>query len=267
TTPLFTDYSYKLRSMALPEGTQMSYTGEGLFNFPNNTIFTKTFYYYNDERNPSLGKKIIETRVLIKQNGEWKMGNYLWNNEQTDALLDETNYNHYLNITWVQMDGSSRTIEYEVPNMVNCNQCHDIGSITPIGPKARALNFVSNGKNQLQRFIDKGWLTGAPSVSQIPVLPDWDDVSYSLEERARAYMDINCAHCHQPNGLHSSNPPGRPDLRYEVPFSDSNIYGQRTEIIDRMKSSFPNYGMPYVGTTIFHDEGIQLIQDYIDTLD
>ena len=266
TTKLYTDYAYKLRSISIPDGTQMVYNGEGLLSFPDNTILTKTFYYFNDERDPSLGKKIIETRVLIKQNGSWEMGNYLWNDEQTDAILSLEG--PVVPVNWIDNVGANRSVDYRVPIMHNCIQCHDNGGMNkPIGPKVRAMNFVHNGTNLIQNFKDIGLLSGAPDIAQIETLPTWSDDSFTLEERARAYMDINCAHCHQPNGLHDSNMGVRPDLRYETTFNDSNIEGFKADIRNRVNTP-PAFGpsMPLVGITELHVEGVQLIQDYIDSL-
>lgn len=57
-TPLYSDYAHKYRTISLPIGTQMNYQGEGLLEFPDNTVISKTFYYFNDERNPSIRKEI-----------------------------------------------------------------------------------------------------------------------------------------------------------------------------------------------------------------
>jgi uncharacterized repeat protein (TIGR03806 family) len=265
-TPLYTDYSYKLRSVSLPKDAKMTYNGEGLLDFPDNTIITKTFYYLNDERDPSAGRKRIETRLLIKKSGVWQLGNYLWNTEQDDAFLSLDGPTVVVN--WIDTTGANRSVNYQVPIMQNCIQCHDNnGVINPIGPKARNLNFVQNGFNSLQRFIDNGLLEGAPSISEIEKLPVWSDLSFSLTERARAYMDVNCAHCHQPGGLHDANIGSRPDFRYETSFADSNIDPFKIDIRNRVNTS-PAFGpsMPLVGVTILHTEGVQLIQDYIDSL-
>ena len=64
---LFTDYAYKQRLVKVPEGTQMTRLNDGSIDFPDGTILTKTFFHYNDERDTSLGKRIIETRLLIKE--------------------------------------------------------------------------------------------------------------------------------------------------------------------------------------------------------
>ena len=85
---------------------------KGFRFFPDNTILTKTFYYYADERDPSLGKTIIETRVLIKKEGVWNIGNYVWNQAQTDAALDEGSHN--LVINWIDEFGVEKV----------CRLCH-----------------------------------------------------------------------------------------------------------------------------------------------
>ena len=266
-TPLYSDYSHKFRTISLPEGGQMTYNGEGLLEFPDNTVITKTFYYFNDERNPSLGRKLIETRLLIKKNGVWSMGNYLWNDEQTEAVLGTSAPT--VAVDWIDMDGNNRSVNYKVPFTVNCNQCHDVNDVTrPIGPKARNLNFTFNGKNQLQDFIDRGLLADASEIAQLEALPDWEDASATLEQRARAYMDVNCAHCHQPGGLQDANIPDRPDLRYEVAFDDTNIFDFREDISTRVETS-PGFGpsMPLIGRTQLHTEGVALIQEYMDSLE
>ncbi|MGB5355254.1 MAG: hypothetical protein WBN11_01035, partial [Eudoraea sp.] len=265
-TPLFTDYSYKLRSIALPKGGQMVYNGEGLFLFPDNSIITKTFYYLNDERNPSLGKKIIETRVLIKKNGNWEVGNYFWNDEQNEAFLDPTSHN--VSINWIDNLGANRMVNYRVPSNNECFVCHNNNAMPiPIGPKARALNFEYNGKNQIQYFVENGLLSGAPDISQIVALPDWSDNSLLLEERARAYLDVNCAHCHQPGGLFNINNGDTFELSFESSFDDSNIYEYRLNIQYRMNTDMTDFFfMPYIGTTIIHAEGVSLINEYINSL-
>ncbi len=265
-TPLFIDYSYKLRSVAIPNGEQMEYNGEGLLLFPDNTILAETIYYFNDERDPDLGKKIIETRMLIKKNGQWNSGNYLWNDEQTEAFLDEDA--NMVQIDWIDDQGNDRMINYRVLPKTLCLQCHSKnGSTTPIGPKPRALNFIYKGNNQIQYFVDNGLLTGTPDVSQIAVLPDWTDTSLLLEDRARAYLDVNCAHCHQPGGSYNINYGDSFEFRFETSFEDSNIYEARVAIQDRMNTQIPSYFMPLLGTTVIHAEGVALIDAYIESLE
>jgi len=265
-TPLFTDYAYKLRLITVPDGKQFTYTDGGLLEYPNNTIMAKTFYYLNDERDSSLGKKIIETRVLIKKGGEWIARNYFWNEDQKDAVLDDDA--HDIQVNWIDDLGVSKSIDYKVPSNTMCMQCHKLNEkIVPIGPKARAMNFDYNGENILQFFKDNNILVDAPEVTQIPVLPDWSDTSLPLENRARAYLDVNCAHCHQKGGSYNRDFGDKFYFNFETPFTESNIYLERTQISDRIGTPIPGYFMPLIGTSVKHDEGIELLNAYIDSLE
>ena len=257
---LFTDYAHKQRLIALPPGESMEYVDNGFPNFPDNTLIAKTFFYFNDERDESLGKKIIETRVLIKQSGEWVLGNYTWNDAQTEAVLDDTGST--VAVTFVDKNGANYDVNYEVPSGTDCFTCHNNNNIvTPIGPKLRSMNF----NNQLQDLIASNALTNLTDVTGIAVLPNWeDDTTYTLEQRARAYFDINCAHCHEPGGFCENQSPL--DLRYETRFGDTNIFERRFSIRTRTQTTIENYGMPYIGTTILHDEGVALIEEFIDSL-
>lgn len=263
-TPLFTDYAHKLRVIALPEGESMVYSGSGFPSFPNGTMIAKTFYYNNNEQDLSQGKTIIETRVLIRKNNTWTIGNYVWNEDQTDAVLDENE--HTLPVSWKNEQGVDMSTNYVVPSKTDCIKCHsNSGMTTIIGPKLRSMNFNVNGINQLQDFIDHGYLTGAPDVATIDALPDWEDTSYTLEERGRAYFDVNCAHCHTAGGFCEIESTLR--LEYEMPFAETKILERQNQIIGRMQNYNPGISMPFIGTTMLHTEGFNLIKEYIDSLD
>lgn len=265
-TTVFADYSYQLRTISIPKSQEMQFDGAGLLKFPDNTMLSMTFYYPNDERNPSMGKKIIETRVLIKTIGAWIVGNYIWNDSQTEAYLDSNA--HTVPVSWIDGQGNNRSVNYRVQPTALCIQCHgNNGILQPIGTKARALNVEHNGVNQLAQFVSEGILLGAPDPSQIDVLPDWTDTSVYLQDRARAYLDINCAHCHQPGGSYTVNYGGEFDFSYETSFQDSKINEVKTAIITRMNTQIPGYFMPLLGTTVIHEEGVELIETYINTLD
>lgn len=260
-TPLFTDYAYKQRLIALPIGTSLEYQDDGLPVFPDNTVISKTFYYNIDDRDPNLGKIIIETRILIKLNGEWETGNYKWNEAQTEATL--TLDGHVVPTTYIDSNGDTVSLDYEIPSNTDCFTCHNINNIiTPIGPKIRTLNF--NG--QLQQLIGSNLIINIATEDEATSLPNWeDDTNFTLDERARAYLDVNCAHCHQPGGdcaLESVL-----DFRYETRFQDTYIFDYKDSIWARMFSSdIPEYGMPLIGTTVRHEEGFDLISEYVDSL-
>lgn len=263
-TQLFTDYAHKLRIIGLPEGTALEYADDGFPIFPTGTLIAKTFYYNLDETNPNSGQKIIETRVLIKEETEWTIGNYVWNEDQTDAVLDQNQYN--VTVDFVNETGDDVTVNYVVPGANDCTKCHsNSNNITPIGPKLRTMNFNVDGVNQLQYFIDNGQLMNAPNPTQISSLPNWeDDINYSLEERSRAYFDVNCAHCHTTGGFCEFQ--STLNLAFETNFDDTNIFQRRFSISNRMATYSPGISMPFIGTTMIHSEGFDLIQEYLDSL-
>lgn len=262
-TSLFTDYAHKLRIIALPDSGALEYNGDGFPVFPNGTLMAKTFYYNLDETDLSVGKKIIETRILIKQNDTWSVGNYKWNDTQTDASLITDS--QIVNVDWINSEGNNMNAAYRIPSADDCTKCHSNGGdTTPIGPKLRTMNFEVDGVNQLQQFIDAGHLANSPDPSAIASLPNWQDTNFTLEERSRAYLDINCAHCHSPGGFCDSQ--STLDLRYETTFDDSNILPRKGSISFRMSTYIPNVSMPFIGTTMIHTEGYNLVQEYLDTL-
>src|SRR5690606_4079873 len=229
-TPLYTDYALKQRIIALPPGTSMEFLDDGLPNFPNNTVIAKTFYYNLDDRDLSLGKNLIETRVMIKLNGTWEFGNYVWNEDQTEAILD--NEGSATPITWIDTDGTSHDVYYKIPSLENCFTCHQSYNIaTPIGPKLRCMNFHIYGSNQLQTIIANGHLTNLQDVSSVASLPNWENTDLEDETRVRAYFDMNCAHCHSAGGYHTVNFYDALNVAYETSFEESHIYDKRMSIM------------------------------------
>lgn len=263
TNPSFADYSKKQRLIALPTGTKLTQNGDGLPVFPDGSLIAKTFYYNNDERDVSLGRRIIETRVLIKVDGDWQTGDYIWNDEQTEATLD--NNGSTLPINWIDTNGDANSITYEIPDTNDCFTCHSsFDDVTPIGPKLRNLNFVKDGNNQLQDIINNGNIDGITDSNTISTVTNWEDTSESLEDRARAYMDINCAYCHQDGGYCDDQSTLR--LTYEKAFGNTRILERKNSISNRISTYSSGFSMPYIGTTILHNEGVALMQAYLDTL-
>jgi len=90
--------------------------------------------------------------------------------------------------------------------------CHELdGEFVPLGPTAANLNRDIDGGpgNQLAHWQDTGLLSDAPDLEQIPVMSVYDDPSTgTVAERARAWLHVNCAHCHNPRGSARSIGPG-----------------------------------------------------------
>src|SRR5690349_19203498 len=87
-TPLFSNYTEKLRFIKFPSGESAVYNDSIVFDFPVGTILIKNFYYPNDFRKPEKGRRILETRLLVHLENGWEAWPYIWNDEQTDAYYD-----------------------------------------------------------------------------------------------------------------------------------------------------------------------------------
>jgi uncharacterized repeat protein (TIGR03806 family) len=289
-TPLFSDYAVKFRFVYVPEGKTVAYTGDGAFDFPVGSTLVKTFAYPADFRRPDEDIRLLETRLLIRRADGWVTLPYVWNAAMTDARLRLGGKR--LEAAWTDAAGQRREITYRVPNKNQCKACHIVGKrITPIGPKARNLNrdfaYATGQENQLAHWARIGILAGAPPPEQAPRVARWDDpADGSLGDRARAYLDVNCGHCHSPQG------PARTSGLYLTVTEDRPVHwginkppvaaGRGSGGLDfgivpgkpdasiltfRMQSTDPGIMMPELGRVTVHEEGVALIRKWISGLD
>lgn len=285
--PLFSDYAEKARFVYLPAGTSMQYHPERSFSFPEGAVIIKNFFYWNDVRKPELGRKILETRLLIREASGWKALEYLWNDEQSEAALEVAgaSFPHQ----WVDAIGKKQEIEYIAPNLNQCKGCHSYdGQFEPIGVTARQLNRVEDGENQLLRWQRERRLELPEGFApeKAPKLTDYRMPGAEVSAAARAYLDGNCAHCHNPHGPASTS---GMFLEYNQPDSErigvgkppvaagrgsgNRKYGivpgkpQESILLYRMESNDPGIRMPELGRQLPHTEGIALIKNWIKTMD
>jgi cytochrome c553 len=144
--------------------------------------------------------------LLIKEPEEWKAITYVWNDEQTEAFLEIAGDDKQ--VKFIDKSGTTQQLRYVIPNQNQCKGCHNVNDrILPIGPSVDQLNgnylYASGTKNQIAYWKKLGMLKHVPASSSIPKTVVWNDPkSGSLDARARAYLAVNCAHCHRREGLH-----------------------------------------------------------------
>lgn len=288
-TQLFTDYAKKTRYVWMPEGVSANYVSDfESFDFPDGAILIKNFFY--DNALPNNERKVLETRLLFKRNGEWEFADYIWNDEQTEALFDLSGEEKPLTV--VLDNGETLSINYRIPSEAECLTCHKRNEIpTPNGPKPQNLNadfeYQDGIMNQLMKWAEMGYL--APTYpSEIETMVNWEDETELLQDRVRAYLDANCGHCHQ-DGAHCSYRnirlsfeendrddkigicipfdefvPDQPSsLEYIIESGDA----ENSMLIYRMLSEEENVQMPLIGKSVIHSEGVDLLVDYINSLD
>ena len=285
-TPLFTDYAEKQRLIKLPPGTAAGYTAIGPLDFPVGTIIAKTFLYPADARAADGGRQLVETRILEHRDDGWVGIPYLWNAEQTDAVLALTGGE--VAVSWVHTDGERRENVHLVPNFNDCKRCHATPTMQPIGPKAGNLNLdLAGSVNQLMAWSVMGMLTGMPEHEEVPRLADWDDPSTgTVDERARAYLDVNCAHCHSEqgparnSGLHlnvaEADPYRLGVLKTPVAAgrgTGGRLYGivpgkpHESIMHYRVETTKAGEMMPEFGRSLVHEEGLALLTEWIEGME
>ena len=162
--------------------------------------------------------RLIETRVLVRREHGWDALPYVWNAAQTEAELARTG--DALPLDLVGEDGSHEPFTYVVPNENQCAGCHVVDvkarAIAPIGPKARHLNRDLSVRGQWQReparALEQARLSvGGRQTRRAPrhaTRTGATRTHRSPTARCPAYLDVNCAHCHNPAG------PGRTRRRW-----------------------------------------------------
>ena len=279
-SPLFSDYAHKARFIQLPPNESIEYNDSEVLNFPKETVLVKNFFYPTDFQSSEADRRIMETRLLIHEPGGWEAIVYEWNEEQTDAkriLLGKT-----LPADWRDQQGILQRVNYNIPSQPQCKSCHDLsGKMTPIGPSARQLNR----DNQLSTWVSNGWLK-APEANTFPKLADYGDETEQLDVRARAWLEVNCAHCHRREGpaknsglyllasqtdpyrLGVNKPPiaagkGSAGLKYSIVpgHPDQSI------LVHRITSLEPGEMMPELGRNMPHKEGIALVSEWISEME
>ena len=233
--------------------------------------------------------RLVETRLLVRRAQGWVAIPYMWDADGRDASLQRTGAEIPLTVE----DGAARSrFVYSVPNQNQCAGCHAqdfrTRAINPIGLKARHLDRSFTGDdgevNQLKRLVAMGYLTGVPGAG-VPRNADWQDERAGTIARARAYLDINCSHCHNrvgpartsglwldagttdPRMLGMCKPPvaaGRGTGNR--PFDVVPSHPDRSIMAYRLASTDPGEMMPELGRSLVHEEGLALVIRYITTL-
>lgn len=283
-TALFSDRAEKFRFVFVPVGQAATYVADEAFAFPAGSALIKTFAFPADLSKPAENVRLIETRVMLKRATDWFAVAYVWNAEQTEAELKIAGAKVQVDTV---LDGQPLRIAYQVPNRNQCKGCHAVnGEIAPLGPKARNLNkqhaYADGEANQLAHWARAGILRGAPEPGAAPKVPDWHDASAPVEARARAWLDVNCAHCHRREGPASNSglfltfteqspvalgvgkrpvAAGRGSGDREFDIDPGNP--DNSILIYRVESTEPGVMMPELGRTISDKAAVDLLREWV----
>lgn len=307
-TPLFTDYAHKLRTIWVPQDKVGQYTQASDIELPVGSIVTKTFFYprrgeqlllSSDESGYFMGNgldlsqiRLIETRVMVRLDEGWQGLPYVWDDNQEEARLAIAGGALSLSLA---SEKGNRDFQYIIPDYNQCQGCHIENLHTKemglIGVKARHLDkayaHLHKTSDQLGNFVDQKILHKKPKhFSRNANWKQTSSDSKSMTHIARSYLDINCGHCHNPNGAADTSgmflgideteslqlgickPPvaagqgtgGRPVGIFPGD-ADASILTYRMQSVDLGAM------MPELGRSLVHIEGIQAVSQWIDRME
>ena len=267
--PLWSDGATKRRWMALPDGAQLTIDELGRWELPVGSVLVKEF---------TADGVRVETRLMMRHDdGGWGYYTYRWDDDGADATLVTTG-------STVDTPGRRWTI----PSRSQCVQCHTEAAADTLGLTTEQLNREADlwevgSANQIEVFRRMTLFAEDPGPPEaLPAYPTPDDAAASLRDRARAYLDVQCASCHQPD----STAPTALDLRSATPLSqtqacdeppqdgdlglaDARVVApgapERSVLLERMLR-LDGDRMPRVGSEVVDVQGTELIEAWIDEL-
>lgn len=269
-SPLWSDGAAKRRWLALPEDARIDIGADNDWSLPAGSVLRKDFV---------IKGQIVETRLLAHHtDGDWAGYSYEWDANQTDATLVPNG-----------KIANTQGQDWYYPSGADCLRCHSLAAGRTLGPKTNQLNFAyayaETGvtANQIHTFTSIGLFSNPPAVAttSLPALVSPLSNAGTLEQRAKAYLDANCSHCHRPGGSGR----GAADFRYEIAFADMHVCNEnptddlgvadakllvpgdatRSVIALRMRDA-DAYRMPPLATLANDIDGIVLVEQWINAL-
>ena len=265
------------------------YSENGNWNFPVGSVLVKHFELPINENDVSITKR-LETRFSIKaENGNFYFATYKWNDEQTDAELLDSGLDESINIA--KSDGSIEVQNWRYPSTSDCTSCHNSATGGAIGARTRYLNknftYPKTGisANQLVTLSHLGILDQSITdvdTENLLTYKSITDPTATIDEKARSYMDINCAYCHQPGTGNRADF----DLRMDLSLRETNLLTananeslgipdekilaignpDKSILYHRMNSVVPGIAMPAVAKNKIDAAGVALINEWIGQL-
>ena len=304
---LWSDGAIKDRWLALPGDSQIEFetvvypqpapgSSPG-WRFPTGTVLVKTFSLELEPGNPQ-SRRRLETRLLhaelvpgTEEVGDqvWHGYTYIWNDEQTDAVLAEAQgLDRTFAIRDPQAPGGQREQVWHFPSRAECTSCHTMAAKYVLGVNTLQVNrdhdYGGVIANQLATFAHLG-LFKAPlpqTPENLPRLADYRDPEQDLDRRARSYLHANCSHCHRKWGGGNADFQLLSTLPLEETGTLHTRSGQGTFDLDDPRILIPGDPdrsliavrmgklglgrMPHIASSVVDREAVDLIRRWIEAL-
>ena len=299
------DGAAKQRFLALPRDSQIEFDGITYpqpapgaphgWKFPDGTVAMETISMEMEVGKPA-SRRRLETRILHyeKLSGDenvgdqfWRGYTYVWNDEQTDAVLleDTLGRDLKLKIKDAAAPNGVRTQTWHLPSRAECTVCHNMAAKYVLGINTLQINrdTVHGGasENQLAGFQRMGLFTEPLPMTpeELPQLVDPRDASQELNARGRSYLHANCSHCHRKWGGGNGEfrllstvkleEMGVAEVKPEQGgffLSDARLidpgHPYRSVLLYRTSKLGPGR-MPRIGSLVVDREGVGLLHDWI----
>jgi uncharacterized repeat protein (TIGR03806 family) len=281
----WSDGADKSRWIAVPEG-KIVFSPSGEWRFPAGTVFVKNFDLPTDATDPG-AKRRLETRILVRDSHGGVYGAvYKWRTDGSDADLLEGSATESIQVKSATGEVHEQTWYY--PSRQDCLTCHTAGAGGVLGVKTRQLNrrfTYPSGvtDNELRTWNHLGLFTPAfqdEAAREFAALAAADDTARSLQDRARSYLDANCAQCHRPGGTVANF-----DARYDTPLDQQALIDGPVLIdqgVDRPRVISPHdiwrsiaymrvdtvgdIRMPPLARQTIDQKGVQLLRGWINSM-
>lgn len=279
------DFATTERHLAIPESGTIN-PAVPQWKYPKDSVFVKTLSLpIVDGKSKSLRK--VETQILHFDGAEWMPYTYQWNDQQTDAtLLGAIGSERILSVDDPLNPGTARQQSWRFSSRAECQRCHNKWSGPVLGFSAVQLEHSAQNPaaspSQLKTLISLGLMEKPKVPSEFPALVNPRDGSADLTARARAYLQVNCAHCHR---LHAGGAV-LSHMHHDLPLEKTNMIGVRPtqgtfgihaaqviapgdpfrSVLYYRMSKLGNGRMPHLGSSELDHEGITLVHDWIRQL-
>jgi uncharacterized repeat protein (TIGR03806 family) len=296
-SPLWSDNAHKERFIALPEMSQIDFTDEGAWKFPEGAVLVKTFSLDLEAGNPA-SRRRIETRLLVIQQNEWVGYTYRWNDDETGAaLVESAGADRTFTIRDPKSPQGRREQVWHYPSRAECMVCHSRAAGFVLGLNTLQMNrehdYGGVRANQLRTLEHLGVfrvnVPGGGTAARLlqepeeyPALPDPYDEAGNLEQRVRSYLHANCAQCHVAAGGGNA----AMELGFTTTLAKTNFIGvrplhdkfgiegaqliapgapDRSVLLTRLATRGRGQ-MPPLATALADEAGVKLLREWIASL-
>ncbi|MFM1802067.1 MAG: Soluble aldose sugar dehydrogenase YliI precursor, partial [Planctomycetota bacterium] len=206
------DGATSLRHMAIPPDSNALFDSKNqLLRLAEGSVLAKTILMTVPGKPEP---RRMETQILLKDQGAWSAYSYVWNEQQTDAVLAPAEGTSFT-IAQSDLQDSGKTYQtrYRVSSRSECLLCHnpwaELGntvygrqSASPLALSSAQLDHTDELRHQeFRELVDwaLGKKTETAKIDPSQLIVASTDTSASTDRRVRSWLHVNCSMCHAQN--------------------------------------------------------------------